>query len=1194
MIRFRRLTQALWTRPILIAQIFVLVFAPGCVQPGALEPRPGVLPYRAPLQIEVSGGRVDVGGGNLQLAVDALSIDTWIGTLAAGASYNSASGDWTWSFALHYDGSTFVDGSGAIHDLSGVAAGQAVPGTHWVKLDETRIKTKGGLLHEFDPETHALRALSWGEATLIRVVYDGAIVAGAWRPLVARRCDAFDRCHFVFEIAYDAHGCVARLADRAGRVALFDNDPQCRLVTARDPVDVARDRPGKRFEYFAGQLVSVTNSEGERTAYDHLEGRVVGVRQIGPNARVTRFEYGSNPVTGLHFTRVRDARGGDSVYRYDDAGRLHSQVDALGDETRFEWSGLRPSAFIDAAGAITSWTYEGDDPASMTLPSGNTLVFEYAPSAHDRDRPYERPLLRASDGIGLIEQRQYDAVGRLSAVTNGAGETTAFAYEGDGLLMMISTPDGGLTWLMDHGEHGHPGRAIRRDYTDFRRYDEVGNQIDGADIRDPLSPGQPGIGRLGFDENRRVRTVELSGADSLADGLIGETTISELTIERRSDGRIVRVTRPYGGDSENVHDEFGDLVLSRERVDGVWRTTRWERDAAGDVTAIELANGMRREYARDAVGRIVETRLLRDGVTLQSLRDTIVQDRLVARLDSAHGAPELFFRDAAGRIARIVHPGGEVRDFAHDLRSREIRRSYRMSPAAEPFRVIERSWDGADREIGLRDGGEEVLVREISAGRIEAIRYGSGLVRQFEYEPDFALLVGTRLQFPGSFEFVEDTQIAWSACAIDALCLTLRTDVPALAGGPTWLRTYEGHRLGPYPSAPTAEGTPGARLLTWQPNDIPGDLASARPLYHFDPLGNWLGVTDLDQTGLEFVFNAERNRLLASQGEAVHTYAWDEAGFVRERDGVTFAFSPNGRPTAIGSTIALEWDVLGRPISSTIDGVTTRVRFGGDVLADGSGAPLRLDLDEVVIDLQADRRFYRHLDFRGNVQLVSDHDGVAVLHRSYSPFAVAETFGDHPDGRSFAGGSEIAGILMLGARLYDPDSGRFLSPDPVEQVVNQFAYTLGNPVFLWDPSGESAQPTNFGLSSQQMREMAGYTTRLGGALVAAGLTTGNYIFLAIGAALMFLAFIIKSYAESADGVDRQTGTPTVTYEDMPSGASDNLRTGSVRGSEVGDSACSPTAITASRSSGPSLAVLLLQLAAAAGLAGWLGGRRRRR
>jgi len=57
--------------------------------------------------------------------------------------------------------------------------------------------------------------------------------------------------------------------------------------------------------------------------------------------------------------------------------------------------------------------------------------------------------------------------------------------------------------------------------------------------------------------------------------------------------------------------------------------------------------------------------------------------------------------------------------------------------------------------------------------------------------------------------------------------------------------------------------------------------------------------------------------------------------------------------------------------------------------------------------------------------------------------------------RGFAGGFEIdsLGLVVLGPRVLDSDTGRFLSQDPVFNAVNLYAYSQGNPVFYWDPDG---------------------------------------------------------------------------------------------------------------------------------------------
>jgi RHS repeat-associated protein len=52
----------------------------------------------------------------------------------------------------------------------------------------------------------------------------------------------------------------------------------------------------------------------------------------------------------------------------------------------------------------------------------------------------------------------------------------------------------------------------------------------------------------------------------------------------------------------------------------------------------------------------------------------------------------------------------------------------------------------------------------------------------------------------------------------------------------------------------------------------------------------------------------------------------------------------------------------------------------------------------------------------------------------------------------FAQGTETEGLILLGARVYDPKARRFLSPDPIYNLLNQFAYPA-NPVWFSDPSG---------------------------------------------------------------------------------------------------------------------------------------------
>ena len=139
----------------------------------------------------------------------------------------------------------------------------------------------------------------------------------------------------------------------------------------------------------------------------------------------------------------------------------------------------------------------------------------------------------------------------------------------------------------------------------------------------------------------------------------------------------------------------------------------------------------------------------------------------------------------------------------------------------------------------------------------------------------------------------------------------------------------------------------------------------------------------------------------------------------------------------------------------TVDGATQRRLFGGRVRASAAGIPLGISLGAIDLDLFGGHR-YRHLDFRGNVKLVSDAQGRIVSHVRYAPYGADRVHGTADPEAGFAQGRGVGDLVLLGARLHDPAAGRFLAPDPILQLVNQYAYADGNPVWFWDPDGRSA------------------------------------------------------------------------------------------------------------------------------------------
>lgn len=212
---------------------------------------------------------------------------------------------------------------------------------------------------------------------------------------------------------------------------------------------------------------------------------------------------------------------------------------------------------------------------------------------------------------------------------------------------------------------------------------------------------------------------------------------------------------------------------------------------------------------------------------------------------------------------------------------------------------------------------------------------------------------------------------------------------------------------------------------------------------------------------------------VTSDGDA-KTFTYDEQGNTTRRPGHT------------GATQTLAWDIEGELTRLTEGAKTTEylhdangellIRRGSDTTV------LYLGSQELHYDTAAKKfsaqRYYPAGDAiavrteRGLSWMVDDHHGTAsmtvdattqaVLRRYTKPFGeprgTAPT--TWPDDKAFLGKPADAstGLTHIGAREYDPATGRFLSVDPVlvpddHESLNGYAYANNTPVTKSDPTG---------------------------------------------------------------------------------------------------------------------------------------------
>ena len=190
-----------------------------------------------------------------------------------------------------------------------------------------------------------------------------------------------------------------------------------------------------------------------------------------------------------------------------------------------------------------------------------------------------------------------------------------------------------------------------------------------------------------------------------------------------------------------------------------------------------------------------------------------------------------------------------------------------------------------------------------------------------------------------------------------------------------------------------------------------------------------------------------------------------------------YEYDYDGRLTKVtrvdGATtteVEYKYDALARrvervlTVNSVVQSTSKYIFDDEDVIAelDGSNNVVRLfvhgpGIDEPLAVKTGGSWYYYHADGLGSVINLSDSSGNQVPGYGYDSFGnlIIDYFGSSVTytGREW---DREAGLYYYRARFYDPETGRFISKDPIGfrgGDVNLYSYVGQNPVNWIDPSG---------------------------------------------------------------------------------------------------------------------------------------------
>ena len=935
-------------------------------------------------------------------------------------------------------------------------------------------------LHRIDGRTYEIRSL---DGTIRRFEFPGKtpgkVTSATYQPGIGNRAPLAALIEPMggegIRPRWEANRLIG-ITDPCGREITTTHDKQGRLTTLR----MTRSTEGDcdiflaAYEYDGtGRLARHidANRNTRRFAYD-TRGRLI--RETDRNGYAFHFRYDDDDrcivthgddnafwveltyLPGAPVTEARDALGGLTRYKHDPDLKLVTEVH-------------------DAEGGIQQTTYTPEGWVATRINAiGATTAYAY----DDRGR-----ITQTTDANGNATAFTYDAAGHLTHVIDPAGGETRYGTDARGLVTEVITPAGRARRVL-RDQNGRPVAVTLGDLKAIRHWDEAGivrseTRPDGVRVRYAYdaSGRLKAVTELATDGTRREvsykrdamgRITAIDGPTLangagrrerftlLPEGQPTEITVGTRTARRRYEGwgRLVEHIDPIGRATRVAYDPHHMVTAVHLPGDRTWR---YDRDRLGRVTQLRTPDGVTAAYGYDAAGRLTEER--RSDRTIHRTYDA---NGNVTAVDWGRGTTTAFTYDTLGRLTAAEGTDEEAITRVYDPDGHLITETCGDN-------ALRHRYDDIGRRTRRSASWGDRVTYEHGPHGIAALTDGIGGKHTFGYD---AFGRRTAWHQPGGAERRE----TWDA--LDRIT----ADALHLPGGAIAVD----------------------RRLTWSEDDTITRVedTGTREDYTYDPAGRLTGHTHGTGAARAYRFDAADNlvedpavpdktyradRLVASADGTSWRYDGDgRLAAIERRDGITrLWFDDRDRlvrvHTADDRLVHHHYDAIGRRVETLAehpDGTVTREAFTWDghhlarrVLRDGTDAITR---DETyTYDPAFERPLFRVVrggegtpaepqyyttDQRGAVTRLTAVDGRTLWEGRADPYGRYRESGPEAGQQPLRLAGQVAdaatGLCHHRFRVYDPETARFVSPDPIGLLGgdNGYGYCV-DPIAYADPFG---------------------------------------------------------------------------------------------------------------------------------------------
>lgn len=856
-----------------------------------------------------------------------------------------------------------------------------------------------------------------------------------------------------------------------------------------------------------GQISQVTDPAGRTVKYGYDgSANLTSVTNVG--GKTTSYAY-----DGSHqLTQVTYPRGGQLTNTYDSSDRVISQTDPDGGKTTWSYA-ANETTITDPAGVVSDEKFSNALPTSITTGYGTagaattTVAYDANlnpttiadPNGHEWDYGYDgqNNLTTITDPLGHTTTRTFDSARDLTSLTVPSGKqttygydshnnltsvkqtltetgqtaTTALAYNGAGEPTTVTDPLN-HSWSYGYDTHGDLTSATSPlGHKSTWTFDQLGGETSVTTARG----NEPGADPAAYTTSitldafeRPSQITDPSGNQATLsydeDGNLTDSTDRDghhIHIDYTLAGRPSQVTRADGTVLKTAYYPDGSL---KSQTDGLGHTTGYSYDSQGRLQQITDPLGRQTTFAYDPAGNQTKiTDAAGNSTTMgydNSNRLTSAsystgkpapvsysynKDGLATSITDTSGTSSYSY-DSLDHLAGQTNGAGQTTGYGYDLAGELTSITY--PDALTPLDV---SGPGAQQQVLTG-----TVTRSYDQdGNLRSVKDWLGHTTTFGYSPEEQLTSTTR---------PNGTSATYTYNPDGAL-----TDLTDLGAHTSYTRSNEwlltaitpdsgsGQTFG-YDSAQRL--TSGAYQYNAADNLTQTSIAGGAPITQtFDAASQLQSTSQGATTTNTFDYDqlGERTSQTPATGPAT-SYTYDQAGQLT-------AYNGPDHTSTTGATVSDQYtyDATGLRQTKTSNGqLTNQVWDLADglplMIEDGPTAyitgPDGLPIEQIAQDGTVN---YYSQDQQGSTTNLTDSSGNTTASYSYDPYGnPTSSTGTTNTPFQYAGQytDPDTGLQYDRGRYYDPATGQFLTPDPLNTTTRQpYAYANNDPTNLTDPTG---------------------------------------------------------------------------------------------------------------------------------------------